>query len=60
MSCDISVGLLEFKPTDENLIRLGRLVWEKLNNFESEKADEFVIEGKKHWIKYREVIVHGS
>ena len=53
----VSVGLLEFKPTPENLQALGKTVWEVLQRSSSRKP---YIEIKGTKLYCYECVVHGT
>jgi hypothetical protein len=57
---DISIGLLEFRPTEENFAKIGRMVWEVLNRPESRRKQTYKIQGKKTELHCQEVIVQGT
>lgn len=60
MSADISVGLLEFIPTDENLLKLGKMVWDKLMSDDCKKSETYMVNDKEETLCFWEVIVRGS
>lgn len=56
----INIGLLEFKPTEENFANLGRLVFEVLNRPESKRKYSIVIKDRKCILHCQEVVIHGT